>query len=243
MKTKTIDQNEIDQFNNHADQWWQPDGIFKPLHIMNPCRIQFIKDIICGHFKKDSADTHPFKNLTILDAGCGGGLLTEPLSRLGATVTGIDAGDKNIEIAEQHAQTQNLDINYKVSTPEDLDSNKKFDVVISLEVIEHVADIQTYINSCTKLVKKNGILILSTLNRTPLSYLGAIGLGEYILKWVPKGTHDWHKFVKPAELAKFLEATDFEIDSMKGMVYRPLSKKWILSNRVDINYILSAVQK
>ncbi len=243
MKTNTVDQHEIEQFNRHADQWWKPDGIFKPLHHMNPCRIQFIKDALCNQFGKNPKESQPLKGLTILDAGCGGGLLTEPLARLGASVAGVDAGDKNIEVAENHAKAQGLKIDYEIGTPQDLSAKKKFDVVISLEVVEHVADIQAYINSCAKLVKKNGILILSTLNRTSLSYIGAIGLGEYILKWVPKGTHDWQKFVKPAELAKFLENCDFEIDHMQGMVYRPFSKKWVLSNRVDINYILSAFPK
>lgn len=241
MSTKTIDQHEIDQFNRHADQWWQADGIFKPLHKMNPCRIQFIKNVICRHLGKKPGDAKPLSGLTILDAGCGGGLLTEPLTRLGATVTGIDAGDKNIEVARNHAKAQDLVIDYQIGTPEDLGTKKKFDVVISLEVVEHVADIQAYINACTKLVKKNGLLILSTLNRTSVSYLGAIGLGEYVLKWVPKGTHDWHKFVKPAELARFLENADFKIDHMQGMIYKPFSKQWTLSNRVDINYIVSAV--
>jgi 2-polyprenyl-6-hydroxyphenyl methylase/3-demethylubiquinone-9 3-methyltransferase len=243
MKQQTIDQHEIDQFNQHADQWWKPDGIFKPLHHMNPCRLTFIKETLCKNFNKDPRNNLPLKGLSILDAGCGGGLLTEPLTRLGASVTGIDAGDKNIEIAKEHAKSNYLDIDYQVATPADLNTKKKFDVVISLEVIEHVADIQAYVQSCTKLVKKEGILILSTLNRTPLSYLGAIVMGEYLLRWIPQGTHNWHKFVKPAELEKFLEKSKFTINDMQGMVYKPLSKEWTLSKRVDVNYIVSALPK
>ncbi len=241
MKKQTIDQYEIDQFNRHADQWWQPDGIFKPLHQMNPCRLAFIKKEICEKFNRSPDMPAPLEGLKILDAGCGGGILTEPLARLGAIVTGIDAGDKNIEVAQKHANDQNLKITYEIGTPADLEIKNKFDVVISLEVIEHVADIQSYLNACTELVNKEGLLILSTLNRTPLSYIGAIALGEYILKWVPKGTHDWHKFVKPGELATFLAKENFSIKHMQGMGYNPLSKQWSLSDRLDINYILSTI--
>ena len=196
--SNTIDTSEINKFTKMADEWWSTTGKFKPLHKFNPCRIIYIREKLIDHFALDSTNQNPLKNIKILDIGCGGGLLCEPLKRLGADIVGIDAGEKNIAVAKIHAEKSGLEIDYRNQDVEELaQTNEKFDVVLAMEVIEHVADVDLFIKSCAKLLKKNGIIFFATLNRTAKSFLFAIVGAEYILNWLPKGTHDWNKFLKP----------------------------------------------
>jgi len=199
MKSNSINKQEIEKFSKIATEWWSPNGKFKPLHKFNPIRIQYLKDNIIEHFKLKQS-SRPLKKINILDIGCGGGLLSEPMSRLGANVTAIDASKKNIEVAKFHAKKNNLKINYLCSSPEKLNIKKKFDVILNMEIIEHVDDISFFIKKSSNLLKKNGLMFVATLNKTFKSYLFAIIGAEYILKWLPIGTHDWEKFVKPDEL-------------------------------------------
>jgi 2-polyprenyl-6-hydroxyphenyl methylase/3-demethylubiquinone-9 3-methyltransferase len=238
----TIDTAEVQQFEKLADRWWDQSGPMKPLHRLNPARLGYLKQQICPRFKRDEADFSAFKGLQILDVGCGGGLITEPLCRLGATVTGIDAGVKNIKAAKQHAHQHSLNIHYAATTVEKMAATgKKFDVVTALEIIEHVADPALFVSTCARLVKKNGLLIFSTLNRTPKSYLLGIVAAEYILRWVPAGTHDWKKFVRPSELARPLEEHGFEITDITGLIFNPLRNEFSISTTdVDVNYFLTA---
>lgn len=238
----TIDAAEVRQFDALGAEWWDESGPMKPLHRLNPVRMGYLKKQICGHFKRDDASFSPFKGLSMLDVGCGGGLVTEPLCRLGAAVTGVDAGAKNIKIAQEHARQQGLTIDYKATTVEKMAAaGKTFDVVTALEIIEHVADPALFISACCKLVKKNGLLIFSTLNRTPKSYLLGIVAAEHILRWVPAGTHDWKKFVKPSELARPLEREGFEVTDISGLVFNPLRREFCISERdLDVNYFLVA---
>jgi 2-polyprenyl-6-hydroxyphenyl methylase/3-demethylubiquinone-9 3-methyltransferase len=238
----TIDAAEVRQFEALAAEWWDESGPMKPLHQLNPVRLGYLKSRICPHFKCKESSFTPFTGLHMLDVGCGGGLVTEPLRRLGADVTGIDAGAENIKIAKKHAQMHDLDIHYAATTVEKMAATgKTFDVVTALEIIEHVADPALFISACCRLVKKNGLLVFSTLNRTPKSYLLGIIAAEYILRWVPAGTHDWKKFVRPSELARPLEAQGFEITDISGLVYNPLRRAFGLSTTdMDVNYFLTA---
>ena len=241
--TTTIDPEEVGQFNDLANQWWDLEGPFKPLHKMNPCRLGFLKRILCDFFKTDPKSAQPLEGLSILDIGCGGGLITEPLCRLGAQVTGIDAGEDNIRAAQAHAEAMGLDITYQCTTAEALaEQGLQFDAVISLEVVEHVANVGAFIGACSALTKPEGLLTLSTLNRTPKSFLGAIVAGEYILKWLPKGTHDWKRFIKPSELTRMVESQGLELHTLQGMSYNPLMKAWKETPDVDINYFLVATR-
>ena len=194
----TADLQEINKFSKMASEWWDPNGKFAPLHKFNPIRQEYLVDKIKNHFGILPNGSYPFKNLKLLDVGCGGGLIAEPMTRLGAKVTGIDASEKNINVAKFHAEQMDLKINYLATTPENL--NEQFDVILCLEIIEHVADVDLFIQSCAKLLKKNGIIFFATLNRTAKSFLFAIVGAEYILNWLPKGTHDWNKFLKPSEV-------------------------------------------
>ena len=196
----TVDKIEIEKFSKMARDWWNPKGKFKPLHLFNPTRIAFIKEKLISHFKLDSDSEKPFKNINILDIGCGGGLLCEPLKRLGATVTGIDASKQNIEVAKFHANEMNLNIDYIHCEPEKLKINKKFDVILNMEVVEHVSNIDLFIEHCSQLIEKNGIMFVATINKNLKSYLFAIVGAEYILRWLPIGTHQWDKFLTPQEL-------------------------------------------
>ncbi len=236
----TVNLKEIDQFESQADLWWDEGGPFAPLHKINPIRIKFIRNEIINHFQLQDTTT-PFTGLKILDIGCGGGLVTEPLTRLNAKVTGIDAGEKNILVAQEHAQKMNLKINYQHQTVEKLALHKqRFDVVIALEIVEHVANVELFIQSCCRLLNSNGLLIISTLNRTIKSYLLGIVAAERILRWVPKGTHQWQKFLTPHEIFTYLQTNNVAIKSIKGMQYHPFKQQWHLSSDVDVNYILSA---
>ena len=238
----TIDATEVRQFEDLAAEWWDESGPMKPLHRLNPVRLGYLKKQICTHFKCKESSFTPFKSLHMLDVGCGGGLVTEPLCRLGADVTGLDAGAANIKAAKEHAQQHNLDINYTATTVEKMAATgKNFDVVTALEIVEHVSDPQLFISACCRLVKKNGLLVFSTLNRTPKSYLLGIIAAEHILRWVPAGTHDWKKFVRPSELARPLEQKGFEITDISGLVYNPFRREFGISTTdMDVNYFLTA---
>tara|TARA_X000000368_G_scaffold394971_1_gene362002 strand:+ start:420 stop:1148 length:729 start_codon:yes stop_codon:yes gene_type:complete len=236
MKSNTINKQEIEKFSKIASQWWDPNGKFKPLHKFNPIRIRYIKDSIIKHFKIKSP-TKPFKGINILDIGCGGGLLCEPMSRLGANVVGIDASKNNIQTAKIHAKKNNLKINYICSSPEVLKTREKFDVILNMEIVEHVNDVNFFIKKSSELLKKNGLMFVATLNKTLKSYMFAIIGAEYILRWLPIGTHDWEKFVKPEDLIKISKKNNLEIKNLDGLNFNPLSNKWKISSDNSVNYI------
>ena len=234
----TINKEEIQKFSSLAEEWWDVKGKFKPLHMFNPIRIEYITKMIRKYFEISDNEINPFKKLKILDIGCGGGLISEPMARLGANVTGIDASEKNIKVAKIHSKENNLKINYIKSSPEMLKVREEFDIILNLEIIEHVEDVDLYIKSCSKLLKKNGLMFTATLNRTITSYIKAIIGAEYILRWLPIGTHDWNKFVRPEELEKKLSVENFKTVEIKGLVFNPLNNKWKRSNNLSVNYII-----
>ncbi len=233
----TINKEEIQKFSNLADQWWDVKGKFKPLHLFNPIRIEYITDQIKLHFNLKSREHNYLNGLKILDIGCGGGLISEPMARLGANVTGIDASEKNIKVAEIHSKKSGLKIKYLNKSPEQL-KHEEFDVILNLEVVEHVENVDLYMSSCKNLLKKNGLMFTATLNRTFISYLKAIIGAEYILRWLPIGTHDWNKFIKPEELEKNLEDKNFRTVDIKGLEFNPIKKKWKKSENLSVNYII-----
>ena len=232
----TINKKEIEKFSKIAAGWWDPNGKFKPLHKFNPIRIKYIKDNIIKKFNLNSSNK-PLKTINILDIGCGGGLLSEPMSRLGANVVGIDASKKNIEVAKFHAKKNKLKINYICASPEILKIQKKFDVILSMEIIEHVEDINFFIKKSSELLKKNGLMFIATLNKTLKSYIFAIVGAEYILKWLPIGTHDWNKFIKPDELIKITKINNLKLEKLDGMNFDLLTNEWNLSSNNSVNYI------
>ena len=234
----TINKEEIQKFSNLAEEWWDVNGKFKPLHMFNPIRIEYILDKIKQHFKIKNKDVNFLSNLNILDIGCGGGLISEPLSRLGGNVTGIDASEKNIKVASIHSKKNNLKIRYLNKSPEQLKEFEKFDVILNLEIVEHVNDVDLYIKSCNKLLKKNGIMFTATLNRTLISFIKAIIGAEYILRWLPIGTHDWDKFIKPEELEHLLLKNKFNTVDLKGLEFNPITRKWKKSDNLSVNYII-----
>jgi len=236
MKNNTINKKEIEKFTKIAEEWWNPHGKFKPLHKFNPIRISYIKESIINTLKLKQK-VQPLKNVKILDIGCGGGLLSEPMSRLGAEVTGIDASNKNIEIAKYHAKKNNLKIEYLCASPEKLNSTTKFDVILNMEIVEHVENIDFFLQSCSKLLKKNGIMFIATINKTLKSYIFAIIGAEYILRWLPIGTHEWDKFVKPDDLAKILKKYNVKLEKLDGMKFNLLKDEWKISSDKSINYI------
>ena len=236
----TINKDEINKFSKIADEWWDINGKFKPLHAFNPIRIEYILNVASNYFKIDKKKRFPLKNLKILDIGCGGGLISEPMTRLGASVTGIDASSKNISIAKAHAKKNNLDIKYLNSVPENLSTQDKFDVILNLEVVEHVEDLDLYLESCFKLLKPKGIMFTATLNRTLTSYIKAIVGAEYVLRWLPIGTHDWNKFIKPEELEKKLTDLNFSITELTGLSFNPFFQEWKRTKDLSVNYILVA---
>ena len=213
MKNNTINKKEIEKFSKIAEEWWNPDGKFKPLHKFNPIRISYIKENIIKTFKLNNKKA-PLKNIKILDVGCGGGLLSEPMCRLGANVTAIDASKRNIDVAKLHSEKNNLKINYFCTSPEKLKIKDKFDVILNMEIVEHVEDVNFFLKSCSKLLKKNGIMFVATLNKTLKSYIFAIVGAEYILRWLPIGTHEWEKFVKPNDLIKILKINNIKIHTI-----------------------------
>ena len=233
----TADLQEINKFSKMASEWWDPNGKFAPLHKFNPIRQEYLVDKIKNHFGILPNGSYPFKNLKLLDVGCGGGLIAEPMTRLGAKVTGIDASEKNINVAKFHAEQMNLKINYLATTPENL--NEQFDVILCLEIIEHVADVDLFIKSCSKLLKKNGIIFFATLNRTAKSFLFAIVGAEYILNWLPKGTHDWNKFLKPSEIILTALKYQLEFKEKIGFKFNIFSREWQKSKDMDVNYAVN----
>ena len=233
----TVDKKEIEKFSKMAADWWNPNGKFKPLHLFNPARIAFIKEKLISHFKRDLNSEKPLKELKILDIGCGGGLLCEPLKRLGAVMTGIDASNNNIEVAKLHSKEMNLDIKYICCSPENINLKSEFDVILNMEIVEHVSNVDLFIQSCSKLIKRNGIMFVATINKNLKSYLFAILGAEYILKWLPIGTHDWNKFLTPQELEIIASKNNFADDEVTGMKFNPLSKKWYKCSDSSVNYI------
>ncbi len=238
----TINKEEIQKFSRLADEWWDVNGKFKPLHMFNPIRIEYITDKIKNYFNLKKDKVNFLDGLNILDIGCGGGLISEPLARLGANVTGIDASDKNINVAMLHSKKNGLKINYINSSPENLKDFKKFDIILNLEIVEHVEDVNLYIKSCGKLLRKNGLMFTATLNRSFTSYVKAIIGAEYLLRWLPIGTHDWNKFVKPEELEKFLSQENFSTLDITGLKFNPILRKWKRSSDLSVNYIISSLK-
>lgn len=241
---KSVDPAEIANFSAMAEEWWDENGKFRPLHKFNPIRICFIRDAVIEHFAIDmttnDAKLKPFAGLKLLDIGCGGGLLSEPMARMGATVTAADAGEKNIHIASLHAEKMGLDIDYRCSTAEALaDSGEQFDVILNMEVIEHVADLEGFMQACGKLLKPGGIMFVATLNRTAKSYALAIVGAEYILRWLPKGTHNWKKFLRPSEVARLVRNLGLEVKKLVGATYNPLKDDWHLSKDLSVNYLMA----
>ena len=237
----SINKKEIEKFSRIAEEWWNPNGKFKPLHNFNPIRIKYIKENIVKDFNIRSS-SKPFKNIKILDIGCGGGLLSEPMCRLGASVVGIDASEKNIEVAKFHAKKSKLKIDYKVASPEQLKTNLKFDVILNMEIVEHVDDINFFIKESSKLLKKNGLMFVATLNKTLKSYAFAIIGAEYILKWLPIGTHDWEKFVRPIDLINISKKNNLTFKKLDGMKFNILNNSWKLSSDTSINYIIKLIK-
>tara|TARA_B100000242_G_scaffold289188_1_gene258601 strand:+ start:80 stop:808 length:729 start_codon:yes stop_codon:yes gene_type:complete len=236
MKNITVNKKEIDKFSKLATEWWDPHGKFKPLHKFNPIRLEYIRNSIIKIFKnKDKKKS--LKKIKILDIGCGGGLLCEPLTKLGAKVVGIDASEKNIKIAKIHAKKSGLKIDYYCASPENFISHQKFDVILNMEIVEHVQDVNLFLKESSKFLKKNGIMFIATLNKTLKSYIFAILGAEYVLRWLPIGTHDWNMFVKPDDLVKICKENSLILDESFGVKYNVISDKWNLSSDKDINYM------
>ena len=237
----SVNKKEIDKFSKMANEWWDPDGKFKPLHKFNPTRIKYIKENIINNFKLKNK-YKPLSGINILDIGCGGGLLSEPMSRMGANVTGIDASDKNRKIAKLHSKRNKLKINYLCSSPEKLKITKKFDVILNMEIVEHVEDIDFFLMSCSKLLKKNGLMFVATINKTLRSYIFAIVGAEYVLRWLPIGTHEWEKFVKPEDLKKILMKYDLSLNKLEGMNFNIIKDEWSISRDLSVNYIAKFIK-
>jgi 2-polyprenyl-6-hydroxyphenyl methylase/3-demethylubiquinone-9 3-methyltransferase len=239
----SIDPAEVARFSAMAEEWWDPNGKFRPLHQLNPARLQFIRDRLAGHFGRDGLAPSPLSGLRVLDIGCGGGLVSEPMARLGAAVVGVDASDRNIAAARAHAEQVGLAIDYRTAAAEDLAAaGERFDAVLALEVIEHVADMDSFIAACTALARPGGALVLSTLNRTPQSFLFGIVAAEYVLGWLPRGTHQWGRFVRPSELAASLRPHGLSITAMEGLSYQPMAERWRLSRDLSVNYLAFAAK-
>ena len=240
----SIDLAEIARFSRHAEDWWNPEGALRPLHKLNPARLTYVRDQVCAHFSRITGGREVLKGLSVLDIGCGGGLLCEPLARLGAEVTGLDASEAAIKAAQAHAEKSELKVNYVCGSVEDFArGSETYDVITALEILEHVADIDSFLKSAARLLKPNGVLLLSTVNRTAKSYLLGILAAEYVLRWVPRGTHDWRKFIRPSELAAHVQKAGLEVSDITGMTYAPLNDTFHLRRgRVDVNYLMTAVK-
>jgi 2-polyprenyl-6-hydroxyphenyl methylase/3-demethylubiquinone-9 3-methyltransferase len=245
MTASTIDPAEVAKFEAMAAEWWNPQGKFKPLHMLNPCRLDYITTQIAAEFGRDLTRPGPFAGLRILDIGCGGGLLSEPMARLGAEVVGADAAARNIPVARLHAEAQGLAIDYRQTTAEDLAAaGERFDVVLNMEVVEHVADPLAYLTACQVLLKPGGLMVCSTLNRNPKSYLFAIVGAEQVMRWLPKGTHEWKKFITPDELCNLIRQAGLDPVDRKGMVFNPFGWSWHLSARdLSVNYVTASIKR
>jgi len=243
--TGTVDPADVERFSRIADEWWDPRGKFAPLHRLNPVRIGYIRDRAAAHWQRDALSGRPLDGLSLLDIGCGGGLLSEPMTRLGARVTGVDASARNISVAALHAERQGLSIDYRQGTAEALAaSGAQFDIVMALEIVEHVSDVDLFLRSCGNMVKPGGLLFLSTLNRTAKAWAMAIAGAEYVLGWLPRGTHDWKKFLKPSEAVHGLRDGGIDAQEIVGVVYSPLSRLWSLNkNDLDVNYMLYGIRR
>ena len=240
----TVDPSEIAKFEAMAAEWWDPNGKFKPLHMLNPCRLDYITSQIAAEFDRDLKELRPFEGLRILDIGCGGGLLCEPMARLGAEVIGADAAERNIPVAQVHAQQSGLEIDYRHTTAEAMaEAGEQFDVVLNMEVVEHVADPLTYLTACKNLLKPGGLHLCSTINRNPKSFAVAIVGAEYVMRWLPKGTHEWSKFITPEELFALLREAGLGPVDRKGFVFNPISWQWSLSDRdLSVNYVTASLR-
>ncbi|MEM8554479.1 MAG: bifunctional 2-polyprenyl-6-hydroxyphenol methylase/3-demethylubiquinol 3-O-methyltransferase UbiG [Pseudomonadota bacterium] len=238
----TVDPQEIAKFEAMAAEWWDPSGKFKPLHMLNPCRLDYITQQIAAEFDRDLTKDAPFSGLRLLDIGCGGGLLCEPMARLGATVVGADAAERNIPVARLHAEQSGLDIDYRHTTAEDMAAaGEQFDVVLNMEVVEHVADPLAYLTACQQLMKPGGLMTCSTINRNPKSYVMAIIGAEYVMRWLPKGTHEWEKFITPDELFDLLREAGLDPIDRQGFVFNPVQWSWSLSHRdLSVNYVTAS---
>lgn len=244
-QAQTVDEKEIAKFEAMAAEWWDTEGKFKPLHMLNPCRLDYITVQIAVEFARDLTTQHPFDGLRVLDIGCGGGLLSEPMARLGAEVVGADAAARNIPVAEIHAKQSGLTIDYRHTTAEELaEKGERFDVVLNMEVVEHVADPPIFLKACHDLLKPGGLMVCSTINRNPKSYLMAIIGAEYIMRWLPKGTHDWQKFITPDELFQMFETAGLTPVDRKGFVFNPVKWSWRMSDRdLSVNYVTACIRK
>ena len=238
----SINNKEIEKFSKIAEEWWNPNGKFEPLHKFNPIRISYIKENIIKSFNIIQKNKTPLKNIKILDVGCGGGLLSEPMCRLGANVTGIDASKKNINVAKIHAKKNKLKIRYLCASPEKMKINNKFDVILNMEIVEHVEDLNFFLKSCSNLLKKDGIMFVATINKTLKSYAFAIVAAEYILRWLPVGTHEWEKFVKPDELIEILRINKIKLDKLDGMKFNLITNEWKISQDTSVNYITKFIK-
>ncbi|MGD1925581.1 MAG: bifunctional 2-polyprenyl-6-hydroxyphenol methylase/3-demethylubiquinol 3-O-methyltransferase UbiG [Paracoccaceae bacterium] len=243
-KIDTVDPSEIAKFEAMADEWWDPNGKFKPLHMLNPCRLDYIVAQVAAQHGRDPNKPQAFEGLRILDIGCGGGLLCEPMARLGAEVVGADAAERNIPVARIHAEKMGLVIDYRHTTAEALvEAGESFDAVLNMEVVEHVADPQAYLNACSALTRPGGIHVCSTINRNPKSYMMAIIGAEHIMRWLPKGTHEWSKFITPDELYQLLSNAGLDPVDRKGFVFNPITWSWAISSRdLSVNYVTAAVK-
>jgi len=241
MTDTTINNAEVAKFTAMAEEWWNPTGKFKPIHKFNPVRLGFIREHLLSHFGRDGTSMRPFEGLRILDVGCGGGLLCEPLARLGATVTGIDAAERNIAIARLHAEQSGLDIDYRATTSEALATQgQSFDMVLNMEVVEHVDNVPLYMKSCADLVRPGGMMLTATINRTARAYALAVFGAEYVLGWLPRGTHDWKKFLTPEEIRTLLVRNGLRVTAETGVVYHPIGDEWRRSRDMGINYMILA---
>lgn len=237
----TIDNDEVERFSKLAAEWWNPKGKFKPLHKFNPVRLRYISQMVCTHFDRDPNSERPFEGLRLLDIGCGGGLLSEPMARLGADVVGADASSTNIEVAKIHAGQSGLDIDYRATTSEALnEAGETFDVILNMEVVEHVADVDLFLQSCAAMVRPGGLMFVATINRTMKAWGLAIVGAEYVLGWLPKGTHQYEKLVKPAEIDAALTGTGMDVFARSGVFYNALADEWRLSRDMDVNYMVVA---